>query len=90
MESILENIHAYLYESVYEILYENNEIAIEENYKRVNQVVKSLFILSFENRICLLQQRLNEMNGNKDFGNTSDLLNIINDTTHKLEEFLCQ
>lgn len=89
-KSVLKNIHEYLDEYSLEILYENNEIAIEENCKKVNQVVKSLFMVSFENRICSLQQQLGKINGTRDFENTSDLLTIINKATIKLEEFLCQ
>ena len=88
--SILENIHEYLYETIYEILYENKLNAIKENGKRAKQVVMSLFEVSFETRIKLLNQKLEQINGTKSYENTTDLLSLITKCNQRLEEFLCQ
>lgn len=87
--SILENVHEYLYETIYEILYDNNQSVIEENSKRANQVVMSLFEVSFETRIKLLNQKLEQINGTKTYENTTDLLSLITKCNQRLEEFLC-
>lgn len=88
-KSILENIHVYLDETIYEILYDNNQSVLEENSKRANQVVISLFEVSFETRIKLLNQKLEQINGTKSYENTADLLSLITKCNQKLEEFLC-
>ena len=87
--SILENIHEYLYETIYEMLYDNNQSVLEENSNRANQVGMSLFEVSFETRIKLLNQKLEQINGTKSYENTTDLLSLITKCTQKLEEFLC-
>lgn len=87
--SILENIHVYLYETIYEMLYDNNQSVLEENSKRANQVVMSLFEVSFEARIKLLNQKLEQINGTKSYENTTDLLSLITKCNQKLEGFLC-
>ena len=88
-KSILEIIHVYLDETIYEILYDNNQSVLEENSKRANQVVISLFEVSFETRIKLLNQMLEQINGTKSYENTADLLSLITKCNQKLEEFLC-
>lgn len=87
--SILENIHEYLYETIYEMLYDNNQSVLEENSNRANQVGMSLFEVSFETRIKLLNQKLEQINGTKSYENTTDLLSLITKCNQKLEEFLC-
>lgn len=86
--SILENIHEYLYETIYEMLYDNNQSVLEENSNRANQVVMSLFEVSFETRIKLLNQKLEQINGTKSYENTTDLLSLITKCNQRLEEFL--
>lgn len=86
---ILENIHEYLYETIFEMLFDNNKSALEENTRRASQVVMSLFEVSFETRIKMLTQKLEQINGTKTDGDTTDLLALINNCTHRLEEFLC-
>ena len=87
--SILENIHVYLHETIYEMLCDNNQSVLEENSKRANQVVMSLFEVSFETRIKLLNQKIEQINETKSYENTTDLLSLIAKCNKKLEEFLC-
>lgn len=87
--SILENIHEYLYGTIYEMLYDNNQSVLEENRNRVNQVVISLFEVSFETRIKSLDQKLEQINGTKSYENTTDLLSLITKCNQRLEDFLC-
>lgn len=88
-KSILENIHEYLYETIFEFLYDNNQSALEENTRRASQVVMSLFEVSFKTRIKMLTQKLEQVNGTQIYEDTTDLLALINNCTHRLEEFLC-
>lgn len=87
-KSILENIHEYLYDTIFEMLFDNNQSALEENTRRASQVVMSLFKVSFETRIKMLTQKLEQINGTKTYEDTTDLLALINNCTHRLEEFL--
>ena len=87
--SFLENIHEYLYETVFEVLYDNIQNALEENSKRAHKVVMSMFEVSFEARINLLNQKIEQINGTKTYENTDDLLSLITKCNQKLEEYLC-
>lgn len=89
-KSLLENVHNYLYETISGMLFENSQNTINENCKRAEDVIMSLFYLSFDNRISLLGKLLGEINSTKDYEKTSLLLNTIHNTTLKLEAFLCQ
>ncbi|WP_026511921.1 dynamin family protein [Butyrivibrio sp. LC3010] len=88
-KSMLESIHEYLYESIFEVISENTLSALEENNRRASQVVHSLFEVSFETRIKLLNKKLEQLNGTKTYGDTADLLTLIANCTNKLEGFLC-
>ena len=87
--SMLENVHEYLYETIYEMFYDKTQSVLEENSKRANQVVMSLFEISFETRIKLLNQKLEQINGTKSYENTTDLISLIAKCNQRLEEFLC-
>lgn len=88
-KSILENVHEYLYETIFEMLFDNNQSALEENARRASQVVMSLFEVSFETKIKILTQKLEQINGTKTYEDTTDLLALISNCTHRLEAFLC-
>lgn len=88
-KSILENVHEYLYETIFEMLFDNNQSALEENARRASQVVMSLFEVSFETKIKMLTQKLEQINGTKSYEDTTDLLALISNCTHRLEAFLC-
>lgn len=88
-KSMLENIHEYLSETIYEIIYNNNESVLEENTRRASQTIMSMFKFSFEARIRTLTLKLEEINGTKSYEGTTDLLTLLNNCTHRLEEFLC-
>lgn len=88
-KSIVENIHEYLYEIIYEMLLDSNQSALKENSRRASQVVMSLFEVSFETRIKILNQKLEQINGAKNYEDTTDLLSLINSNALRLEEFLC-
>ena len=88
--SVMNNIHQYLYEAIYDVLDDNSQNAIEENSKRASQVVMSLFEVSFETRMRTLEQKLEQINGTNTYDDTADLLSKINNSIKKMEEFLCQ
>lgn len=88
-KSILENVHEYLYDTIFEMLFDNNQSALEENARRASQVVMSLFEVSFETKIKMLTQKLEQINGTKTYEDTTDLLALISNCTHILEAFLC-
>ena len=87
--SMFESIHEYLYEIICEMLYDNNQSVLEENSNRASQVVMSWFEVSFETRIKLLNQKLEQITGTKTYENTTDLLSLITKCNQRLEEFLC-
>lgn len=87
--SILDNIQVYLHETIYKSLYDNHQSVLEENSKRAKQVVMSLFEVSFEARIKLLNQKLEQIDRIRSYENTTDLLSVIEKCNQKLEEFLC-
>ncbi len=85
--SILEDIHDYLYETIFETLYDNNQTVLVDNSRRANQVVMSLFEVSFETRIKLLHQKLDQINGIKSSGNNTELLSLITKCIQRMEAF---
>lgn len=88
-KSLIENIQGYLYETIFEILSDSNQSALKENSRRASQVVMSLFEFSFEARIQMLNKKLEQINGEKNYEGTTELLSLIDNCTLRLEEFLC-
>lgn len=87
-KSIFENVHEYLYETIFQIIFDSNQSALEENNRRASQVVMALFEVSFKTRIKMINQKLEQINGEKNCGDTTQLLSVINNSILRLEEFL--
>lgn len=87
--NLLESARQYL-QDIGDRLRDNFEIAIVDNKRQVEKKVKSLFQISYNERIKNLKGMIDENNGFKGYEGTDDLLEMIEQSRKKLEEYLCQ
>lgn len=87
---ISDRINEYLETKVKLLMRESFELAIEKNKKGVKEIIFSLFDISYQERIKSLESMIYEAEGQKTYEKTGSLLNLIEQSENKLEEYLCQ
>lgn len=88
-KTVIENVREYLCENVQGLLIDNFVIAIMENKDRVTELIESLFELSYGERIASLNALISDGDENAQFSKTNKLINIIDNASKELEEYLC-
>ncbi len=87
---IMDHVTRYLDDEVRECLLQNFEEAITVNKEKVTQRVRSLFEISFQERIRSLEDLLNDHKDETQYLKTEKTIHTIENTRRTLEGYLCQ
>lgn len=87
--SAMDSVNEYL-DNIKLIFQENFENAVSENKTQASRIINSLFNVSYDERINYLKTLICETEGAKGYEQTETLIQIIDKTRKKMEEYLCQ
>lgn len=89
-QEIKDSIKRYLDENVTPALIDSFAESISENKTRVESMVKSLFEITYNERVNAIKALIVGDNDRKDFKDIQKIERIIEETKNKLEVFICQ